>query len=334
MAVKVRFNRGKWWVHIDHHGQRKARCFGKGTVAQRTAVKLADGGAPFIEREAVPLFTAYSETWITETIAPHRKRRTHDYYTQLLTTHLRPAFGAMRLDEIRPRHARAFIAKKLAGGAARNTVKNMAATLRAILYAAQEDELIPSNPAARVGRFFNLRHDPRAHVVVLEPEHVAQVLAAAGKWYSEWEVLVTLLFFTGMREREVLGVQWPDLDPSRKLLDLRRTVAIRQGALIVNTPKSGRLRIVDVPTGLMAQLQERRSIGEAEAAVAGRAPSPWVFPSATDPDRPLNVSWWWRHVWTPLLNRAQVRPIRVHDARHTYASLMLRRGVPITYVSR
>jgi len=39
-------------------------------------------------------------------------------------------------------------------------------------------------------------------------------------------------------------------------------------------------------------------------------------------------------VWRPLLEKAEVRHIRVHDARHTYASLMLRRGVPIAYISR
>ena len=39
-------------------------------------------------------------------------------------------------------------------------------------------------------------------------------------------------------------------------------------------------------------------------------------------------------MWRPLLQKAEVRHIRVHDARHTYASLMLRRGVPIAYVSR
>ena len=132
-----------------------------------------------------------------------------------------------------------------------------------------------------------------------------------------------------------------DLDPARSLIDLQRTVSIRRKKattedplLIVNTPKSGRLRIVDCPAALMAQLQERRSIAQAEAAVAGRPLAPWAFPAAIDPTRPLNASWFWRHVWSPLLEKAAVRAIRIHDARHTYASLMLRRGVPIAYVSR
>jgi integrase len=272
---------------------------------------------------------------------PHRKARTAQYYEQIITSHLEPTFSAMLLSEIRLADVRRFVAKKLADGAARNTVMNMAATRRSILYAAVGDEIIQSNPAARVGRMFGLRHDPRVHVVVLEAAQVAQVLAAAHKWYPDHALLVTTLFLTGMRAGEALGLQWTDLDPARNLIDLQRTVSIRgkkataeESSLIVNTPKSGRLRIVDCPGGLMSQFQETLSIARAEAALTGRPLAPRVFPAAIDPTRPLNASWFWRHVWSPLLEKAAVRAIRIHDARHTYASLMLRRGVPIAYVSR
>ena len=59
-----------------------------------------------------------------------------------------------------------------------------------------------------------------------------------------------------------------------------------------------------------------------------------MFPSATDSGKPLNDAWLRDRVWRPLLDRAGVRHVRVHDARHTYASLMLRRGVPVVYVSK
>lgn len=129
---------------------------------------------------------------------------------------------------------------------------------------------------------------------------------------------------------------WPVLDASeqRNLIDLRRTVAFRKGSLIVNTPKSGKLRTIDVPVSLVTRLRELRSIRHAEAAVAGAEASRWLFPSATDSDKPLNDAWFRDRVWRPLLEKAEVRHVRVHDARHTYASLMLRRGVPPPYISR
>ena len=69
------------------------------------------------------------------------------------------------------------------------------------------------------------------------------------------------------------------------------------------------------------------------AALRAADPRP-AMQSTRDPTRPLNASWFWRHVWSPLLDKAAVRAIRVHDARHTYASLMLRGGVPIASLSR
>jgi integrase len=111
-------------------------------------------------------------------------------------------------------------------------------------------------------------------------------------------------------------------------------VAFRKGALLVNTPKSGKLRTIDLPVSLVARLHELRSIRQAENAVAGTEASRWLFPSVTDPDKPLNDAWFRDRVWRPLLEKAEVRHVHVHDARHTYASLMLRRGVPPAYVSR
>ena len=330
-----------WWLFIDHQGRRKARRVGDRKAAELAAIKirarLAEGDATVLAPPApsVPTFAEYAERWLTETIAPHRKPRTEDYYRKILEHHLLPVFGKIPLSEIRPAQVRAFIAQRLRAQASRNTVRNMAATLRAILYQAQQmDELIPSNPAARFGKFFDARHDAREHVVVLEPEDVARVLKSATKWYTDHELAVRMLFHTGMREGEMLGLRWEDIDWQRHLIDLRRTVAFRQHRLIVNTPKSGKLRTIDIPAALTAGLRELRSIREAQAVVDGAAMSHWIFCSATDPEKPLNDAWFRDRVWRPLLERADVRHVRVHDARHTYASLMLRRGVPIAYLSK
>jgi len=362
MAVKVKEHRGAWWLFIDHNGRRKARRVGKGKTGKKAAehaavkiqAKLAEGdlSALEIERPTVPTLKAYAERWLTEAIRPHRKPRTEEYYRQIVDNHLVPVFGRLALDAITPAHVRSFIAEKIGGRAcgkheapakdcqtcalplARSTVRNAAATLRAVLYQAQVDSLIAANPAARFGRLFNARHDAREHVVTLEPESVKSVLTAAAKWYPDYALALRLLFYTGMREGELLGLQWGDIDWRHNLIDLRRTVAFRRGRLIVNTPKSGKLRTVDLPASLTAMLRECHSVRQAEATVAGVAMSSWVFPAATDRNKPVNDAWFRDRVWRPLLDKAGVRHVRVHDARHTYASLMLRRGVPIAYVSK
>jgi integrase len=112
------------------------------------------------------------------------------------------------------------------------------------------DELIASNPAARFGKLFDLRQDKRKDVAVLEPTQIARVLQAAAKWYPDHELAVTTLFYTGVREGELLGLQWDDFDFQRGTVELRRTVSLGRGErrLIVNTPKSGKIRTVDLPS--------------------------------------------------------------------------------------
>ncbi len=305
------------------------------------------------EAAAKPLtFGQYAERWQEQTVRPHRKARTVDYYRRMLDLHLVPAFGQMPLTALAPTDVRTLIAAKLSGHRcakheastagcaacvtplAKNTVKNVMATLRTILYQALEDRLITSNAAARLGKLFSLRHDPREHVTALEAGDLAPVLRSAAKWYPDHELAVRTLFYTGIREGELLGLQWEDIDWARNLIELRRTIAFRKGVLIVNTPKSGKLRTIDVPAALIDRLRERRSVRAAEAAVAGAATSLWVFPAATEPAKPMNDAWFRDRVWRPLLEKAGVRHIRVHDARHTYASMLLRRGVTPAYVCR
>ena len=93
-------------------------------------------------------------TWIAESIGPHRKERMAGYYQQIIDNHLAPTFDPLPLADIKPSHVRAFVAEKLSGRGcgehehatrdcdtcvkpcSKNTVKNMVATLRAILYQA------------------------------------------------------------------------------------------------------------------------------------------------------------------------------------------------------
>jgi integrase len=245
---------------------------------------------------------------------------------------LTPAFGALPLPEINRERVRNFIATKSAERLSRFTVRNLVATLRAILNQAVEDGVLANNPAIRFGRHLHHRTDARARVTALTEGEVAILLDAAERWYSDYADLVALLFFTGVREGEALGLQWGDLDAAGGFLEVRRTVDVRPQRFLVGTPKSGKSRRVDVADALMRSLLTLKSLREAEAALDGHESSAWLFPALTDRTKPLNASWFRRHVWYPLLSKAGLRRIRIHDARHTYASLLLQAGEPIAYV--
>jgi len=341
VGVKVRIWKGAWWLFIDHRGKRKAKRVGVGKEGRKAALaaaeqiqaRLALGDLSPLERPEPPTpFEPYARRWLRETVTPYRKPRTAEFYRGLLEHHLFPVFGAEPLTAITRARIRELIAAKTQAGLSRLSVRNLVAALRAIFNQAVEDGLLAVNPATRFGRYLQHRQDARAAVAVLTEEEVARLFAAAARWYPEHEVLVRLLFLTGLREGEAFGLQWGDLDLAGGFLEVRRTVDVRGGRWLVVPPKSGRSRRVDLPELLRATLAGFKSLREAEAVVEGREPSPWVFPALQDPSKPLNASWFRRHVWYPLLAKAELRQIRVHDARHTYASLLLQRGEPVGYV--
>jgi integrase len=98
----------------------------------------------------------------------------------------------------------------------------------------------------------------------------------------------------------------------------------------LGSPKGNRGRLVDMSPQTAEALGVRRSLLEADAALAGRPLSPWVWPS---PDgQPTDDRWLRGRIWEPLLRRAGLRHRGLHQLRHSYASLLLGKGVAPKYI--
>ena len=126
-----------------------------------------------------------------------------------------------------------------------------------------------------------------------------------------------------MRNGELLGLQWKDVDLDAGTLQIRRAVFNS----IVSPPKTAAGNRTIRLTGLaVAALKEHR------LSTAKQRISEWVFPSRTG--TPLSVHNVHNCSWKPLLKRAGLPPsTRMHDLRHTCATLLLSRDVPVKVVS-
>jgi hypothetical protein len=119
MAVGVRVRErddepGAWWLYLSYRGHRKAKRVGVGKDGRKAAeaaaiqlrARLAQGDLSCFEEAPAPktqmTFELYARRWLAETITPHRKARTADYYEQVLDTHFLPAFGTAALAAIKP----------------------------------------------------------------------------------------------------------------------------------------------------------------------------------------------------------------------------------------
>jgi integrase len=134
--------------------------------------------------------------------------------------------------------------------------------------------------------------------------------------------------FTGMRRSELLALRWHDVDLVLSQIYVSRSLHRLKGAgVIVRTTKtaSGR-RTIALPPSSALVLKDHKENQEAMAAALGIpfTDDHFVFGWADGkPLLPDSIT----HAWIKLVRRAGVKPIRLHDARHSHASLMLKQGI-------
>ncbi len=234
--------------------------------------------------------------------------------------------GRMRLQEVKPVHVRAAVDRVIEAGYAPRTVARVLMRLKALFREALRLELVARNPAEAIQ--VRLPKGEKA-ARALEPEEVARLLEAAEASRSrDMALLLRLMLETGLRRGEALALQWGDVDLERGEVRVWRAWA-KVGSKGAFTPlkTSTAKRVVPLPLGLLRRLKarkeellERLNPEEVDGLhlVGGVKP--------VDPDA-------FNHYLRRLAERAGLGRVRVHDLRHTWATLALSRGIPLEVVS-
>lgn len=282
--------------------------------------------------------------WLDNIAAPFIRDNTLAGYRVAVRVHLIPGVGAHRLDRLEPEHLEKLYVRMMQNGSAAATAHQAHRTIRTALGEAVRRGHLARNPAA-------LAKAPRLTELEVEPysvEEVQRILATAGKHRNgaRWAVALAL----GLRQGEALGLRWPDLDLDAGVLVVRRSrlrprwdhgcggrcgkpkagycperVAAREETAETKS-RNGR-RVVGLPNELTAMLQQHHAEQNRERAAAAQLwqEGGWVFSTPTG--RPLNPRTDYTN-WKKLLADAGVRESRLHDARHTAATVLLVLGVP------
>ena len=140
------------------------------------------------------------------------------------------------------------------------------------------------------------------------------------------QTLFLLAIKTGLRRCELMGLQWRDVERSEKTLSVRRAlVKLPSGGTELKVPKNGLGRVVDLPQESTETLRVHRD-GNGRDSGNGNCFFCHFDCSAIDPHL---VSKWFRQT----ANHAGLPGVKLHDLRHTHASMMLSKGIHIKIVS-
>jgi integrase len=287
------------------------------------------------------------ETWLThwvETIAaPSVRDNTLSGYRVAVNVHLIPGLGAHRLIRLQPEHLETLYAKMIANGSAPATAHQAHRTLRTALNEAIRRGHLALNPAT-------LAKAPRLSDEEVEPYNVADVqklLVAASERRNSarWAIALAL----GLRQGEALGLKWSDVDLDTGTLVVRRgrnrprwrhgcttPCGHRHGGYCpervptrpetADTKSKAGKRGIGLPGELIGLLKRHRAAQAVERETAANLwhEGGWVF--TTETGAPLNPRTDYSE-WKRLLKLAGLRDGRLHDARHTAATVLLLLGV-------
>jgi integrase len=292
-------------------------------VTRKLDALRKEAGAGFPTGEATGDYLA---RWIVA-VRPRLRAATHREYARHVAIYWRP-LAAIPLTRLTPPHIERTMADLMARGLSAQTVRHARSTLRRALHDAQRDGLLTRNVAA-------LARPPRIErreMHALSPAEVARMVdGTADDLHGP---LYAVLATTGLRLGEALGLEWGDVDLTGRSLTVRRSMAkAHRGGYELAEPKTSRSRRTVMLPAIALEALRRRKAAQAAARLA--AGSAWqdqariVFTDAVGrPLRPDAVSAAFRATAARL-----GLPVRLHDLRHTAASLLLAAGVPLKVVS-
>jgi integrase len=296
----------------------KARCLAKVRQAERGIDVKAT-------RQTVG---HYLDWWLNDVVSPKLAPKTIKAYSDVVRLHLAPELGSIELGKLTPQVVTSLLRKKERDGLSPRSVAMIREVLRGALNTAVKMQMIERNAAA-------LAQSPRqvkAERRMLSPEEGRRLLNVVE--CDRLAALYRLALTLGMRQAEILGLRWADVDLDAGMLRVRQTLQRIGGETYIKEPKTARSRrTLALTPSLVAALLAHRDRQEFERKRAGADwhESGLVFTSTIG--TPLDARNLTREYKRHLVAAALPIELRFYDMRHAAASLLVADGLPITAVS-
>jgi integrase len=271
----------------------------------------------------------YLERWLKDYVWPYLAPRTAEGYESIVRQHLIPKLGNILLTQLKPEHLQKYYSETLSSGRCKSasnlsaqTVRHHHTALHKALQTAVEWRLLSRNVADAV-------RPPRAERPEMHTwgeDDITRFLEAAKN--TPYYALFYTALFTGLRRSELLALRWQDVGFILSQIYVSRSLhQLRDGSYVFRAPKTAKgRRTVALPPSAILVLNEHREKQMRDRAIVGTAltDGDLVFSHPDGmPLRPNTIT----RAWTILAAFAGLKVIRLHDARHSHASLMLKQGV-------
>lgn len=258
--------------------------------------------------------------WL-DAVKPAVREKTYRSYKQLVELHLKPPLGALKLKNLGPEHVQRCLNALSESGRAPRTVQ----LVRAVLRIALEHALKLGAVSRNVAKLATAPRVPHKEVQPLTVEEAKAFFKSIKnhRLAGLWQCAV----WTGMRQGELLGLRWADVDFAKREVRVSGALQYIGGEFKLVEPKTARSRrTLTLPADVITLLKRHRARQGRERLLAGGDwDGSWDLVFTTRTGRPLEGARINRDLKL-LLKKADLPPQRFHDLRHTCASLLLASG--------
>jgi integrase len=260
---------------------------------------------------------AYLDSWLNDSVRGHVRPSTFYRHETIVRLHIKPALGRLKLAALNPAHVQALYRAKLDEGLSPTTVHRVHEVLTTALKQATRWDLAPKNVCEAVSVPRRRRPDIRP----LNPQQARAFLQAAKG--DRYEALFVLALTAGLRLGELRGLCWDAVDLEGGRLQVKQTLVRAGNGLVYGEPKTARGRVVALTPRAVESLKANRSRQKATGLYADDG---LVFrsPRAGNPVDHRHLTY---RYFRPILQRAGLPRIRLHDLRHSCATLLLSKNV-------
>lgn len=274
---------------------------------------------------------AFLRRWLVDSVTPEVRPRTADNYRSMIDNHLAPAIGGYKLAALTVMDVERYRNRKLADGLAPRSVSHHLACLRTALGKAEAWGMVPRNVASFVP-------GPSVPTADIRPLTVAQARTLLDHVAGDpWEAVYALALLTGMRQGEILGLRWGDIELDKRRLVIRKTLVWLAGKPTLEDAKTEKSkRTIVLPLRALAALRWRQGAQEADReACEAEEPGHWhdidlVFSDGHGEAirRDLFTRAYQRH-----LTAAGLPHQRFHDCRHSTVGMLLDLGMTMPEIA-
>jgi integrase len=258
---------------------------------------------------------------------------TREMYNSYFKTHIDPFLGKMALSKITPLDIQKFIKYLRDKDQSDESVKRIYATVSASLNSAVSMDILSKNVAAKIPKQDKPKVD-RKEKDIWKNESIRQVLKDSREATRYW-IAVFLAVMTGMRQGEILGLRWTDIDYERNVIHIRRGLRKDRKVFtkLKNTGSRRTISISPLTVWVLQEQAERVALEKAELGDAYQENNLVVCTSLGTPAKASKVL----HAWNRICEQFKPKDepeMTFHDLRHQSASIMLNEKADIRVVSQ